>query len=289
MIALTQKERKILLILFKDFTTFYNANSISKIVGVSRVGAMKMLKRSLNAGLLIAKKIGKSIVYKINLKDDYTRKLISFLLADEANNFKRWKEEFKDEPWYIGDTYHFAIGQGDILVTPLQVANYTAVIANGGTLYSPQLVDKFGYEYETAEKLAPEILDSDVASASSISIIRQGLRDVVTYGTARSLSSLTVPVAGKTGTAQFSQTKEPHAWFTGFAPYDDAEIAVTVLLEEGDKSDYAVRAAKEGVKVVRLLSATGCRPLGPDGRASCRVPRALSCRKVFRSGRAAGR
>ncbi len=94
MISLTQKEREVLLLLFKDFTTFYNANSISKELNISHVGAQKIFKRLKN--LLISKKIGKSIIYKPNLEDDYVRKLIAFLLADEANNFKKWKEEFKD-------------------------------------------------------------------------------------------------------------------------------------------------------------------------------------------------
>lgn len=95
MISLTKKERAALLILFKDFTSFYNANSISKVLGISHVGAQKIFKRLLNEGLLTYKKIGKSIIYKPKLDDDYASKLIAFLLADEANNLKRWVEEFK--------------------------------------------------------------------------------------------------------------------------------------------------------------------------------------------------
>ena len=96
MTALTKKERETLLILFKDFATFYNADSISKILGISRVGAMKILKKLSNQGILEYKAIGKSIVYKLRLEDDYVRKLIAFVLADEAYKFKRWKEEFKE-------------------------------------------------------------------------------------------------------------------------------------------------------------------------------------------------
>lgn len=95
MITLTKKEREAIILLFKDFTSFYNANSISKILNISHVGAQKIFKRLLNEGLLISKTIGKSITYKPNLEEDYTRKLLAFLLADEANSFKRWKEEFK--------------------------------------------------------------------------------------------------------------------------------------------------------------------------------------------------
>ena len=96
MVSLTQKERETLLILFKDFTTFYNANFISKILGISHVGAQKIFKRLYNNNILTSKKIAKSIVYKLKLDDDYVNKFISFLLVDEANKFKRWKEEFKD-------------------------------------------------------------------------------------------------------------------------------------------------------------------------------------------------
>lgn len=96
MVTLTEKEKQALIVLFKDFTNYYNANSISKVLGISRIGAMKILKKLLNENLLIDKKIGKSIIYKIKLDDDYVRKLMAFLLADEANNFKRWKEEFKE-------------------------------------------------------------------------------------------------------------------------------------------------------------------------------------------------
>ena len=95
MVSLTQKERETLLILFKDFTTFYNANSISKILGISHVGAQKIFKRLLKENLLLSKKIGKSIIYKLDLDNNYASELITFLLADEANNFKRWKEEFR--------------------------------------------------------------------------------------------------------------------------------------------------------------------------------------------------
>ncbi len=96
MVSLTEKEREALLILFKDFTAYHNANSVSKVLGISRVGALKLFRRLESQGLLASQKIGKSIVYKPKLNDDYVKKLIAFLLADEANNFKRWKEEFKE-------------------------------------------------------------------------------------------------------------------------------------------------------------------------------------------------
>ncbi|MDO8656240.1 MAG: nucleotidyltransferase domain-containing protein [Nanoarchaeota archaeon] len=96
MLSLTTKERETLLILFKDYTSFYNANSISKVLKISHVGAQKIFKRLKKENLIVNTKIGKSIIYKLNLKEDYTKNLISFLLSDEAHNFKRWKEEFKE-------------------------------------------------------------------------------------------------------------------------------------------------------------------------------------------------
>lgn len=96
MLSLTIKEREALLILFKEYTSFYNANSISKVLKISHVGAQKIFKRFKRENVVIDKKIGKSIIYKLNINDQHVRSLLTFLLADEANNFKRWKDEFKE-------------------------------------------------------------------------------------------------------------------------------------------------------------------------------------------------
>ncbi|HIH11890.1 TPA: hypothetical protein HA241_06890 [Candidatus Woesearchaeota archaeon] len=96
MTALSQKERETVLILFKEYTNYYNANSISKVLNISHVGAQKILKRLHRENVVISKTIGKSITYKLNFSNDYVANLVTFLLADEANKFKRWKEEFKE-------------------------------------------------------------------------------------------------------------------------------------------------------------------------------------------------
>src|SRR3989344_3656924 len=96
MATLTKKERETVLVLFKGYTTFYNANSISKVINISHVGAQKIFKRLLQENLVVSKTIGKSITYKLNFNDNYVSQIVTFLLADEANNFKRWKEEFKE-------------------------------------------------------------------------------------------------------------------------------------------------------------------------------------------------
>jgi len=159
----------------------------------------------------------------------------------------KWKEEVKNEPWYIGDTYHFVIGQGDVLVTPLQVANYTAAIANGGILYRPHIVDKvLGSNNSLVRQIEPEIIRQNFISPENIKIVQEGMRQTVTSGSARSLNNLPITVAGKTGTAQWSTTKEPHAWFIGFAPFDQPVIALAILVEEGTGGDVrATPIAKE--------------------------------------------
>jgi len=158
-------------------------------------------------------------------------------LPGEAGGFlptREWKEEVKGERWYLGDTYHLAIGQGDILVTPLQVANYTATIANGGTYYKPHLLKSFHNPITgVLTEQGPVIVDSGFIDSYHIKTIKEGLRQAVTSGSATALQSLNVEAAGKTGTAQFGDKEKTHAWFTGFAPYDSPEIVIAVLIEEG--------------------------------------------------------
>ena len=144
---------------------------------------------------------------------------------------ENWKLSAQKEPWYIGDTYHLAIGQGDILVTPLQVALYTSAIANGGTLYQPHLLKEIkNGGYKTASDY---LLKTNFISQNNINIIRKGLRETVLSGSARSLQSLNVAVAGKTGTAQVAGDKPTHSWFAGFAPYNKPKIAIAIIVENG--------------------------------------------------------
>lgn len=171
-------------------------------------------------------------------------------LPNEAGGFlptADWKQKTKGEPWYIGDTYHLSIGQGDTLVTPLQIADYTAIFANGGSLYRPHLIKQV---LNNRDELIGEVdnrpIKSNIISSKNINIVRQGMRQAVTAGSARSLQSVPVEVAGKTGTAQWSTNKPTHAWFTGFAPYDKPQIVITILIEQGGEgSSTAVPIANE--------------------------------------------
>ncbi len=95
MIELTKKEQEALLIIYKDIVNFYNANSLSKELVITQVGTMKLLKRFEKNNILLSKKIGKSIVYKINIEEEFVQKLIAFALINEAIKYQRWKDEFK--------------------------------------------------------------------------------------------------------------------------------------------------------------------------------------------------
>jgi penicillin-binding protein 2 len=148
----------------------------------------------------------------------------------------QWKEETKGEKWYIGDTYNASIGQGDILASPLQIAMATTIVANNGILFRPQLI----------QEKKPEIVRKDIIEKEILEIVRKGMREAVVSGSSRFLSDLIVKVAGKTGTAETAKNKAPHSWFTGFAPYENPEIVITILIENGGEgSSTAVPVAKE--------------------------------------------
>jgi penicillin-binding protein 2 len=170
-------------------------------------------------------------------------------LPSEATGFlpdEEWKMETLGEKWYIGDSYHSAIGQGFITATPIQIANYVAAIANGGTLYSPRLVAKIKKNNNEEQILRANILRKNFIAEDLLKVVREGMRQTVVSGSARSLSVLPVPVAGKTGTAQFGSEGKTHAWFASFAPYDNPEIALVILAEGGGEgSSTAVPVAKE--------------------------------------------
>lgn len=159
-----------------------------------------------------------------------------------------WKQRVINQEWYLGDTYHMAIGQGDVLVTPLQMANALSQIANGGTAYKihflKSILDSNG---NLKSEKSSEVVQKDPVSTQNIEIVRRGMRQCVISGSCRALSSLPVAAAGKTGTAQFGPNNEKkHAWFTTFAPYDNPQIAMVVLLEgAGEGSDFAVPVAKD--------------------------------------------
>lgn len=181
---------------------------------------------------------------------------------------QEWKKEVIGESWYLGDTYHYGIGQGYLLTTPLQVNNWTEAIANGGTLYAPHLL----------KNSQLEIRNSKFLSEKTISLIRQGMiascssggvawplfdfkvknekltidgKDILEAPQATTSADFKdyrhVTVACKTGTAQHGgEDTKPHAWITLFAPAYTPQIVVTVLSEEsGEGSSVAGPIAKK--------------------------------------------
>lgn len=151
----------------------------------------------------------------------------------------KWKQQTLNEQWTTGDTFNMAIGQGFVLSTPLQVLDMTATIANNGTLYRPRLaraiVNSTGTVTNTIE---PQIIRKLPIDTENLALVRQGMREAVTRGTAWKVNLADVEVAGKTGTAEFFGPRvnghlPTHAWFTAFAPYDKPEIAVVVFVYNG--------------------------------------------------------
>ncbi len=157
-----------------------------------------------------------------------------------------WKQLNFNERWYLGDTYNLAIGQGHILVTPLQLAVNYAALVNGGNIYQPHLIKMIQDPLRDVKIIAAQKNGSLPIDQQNLSIIRQGLRNTVVYGSGRSLATLSRAVAGKTGTAQIDNKQQPHAWFAGFVPYEDPSMVLIILFENGGESTaIAVPAAKE--------------------------------------------
>jgi penicillin-binding protein 2 len=149
---------------------------------------------------------------------------------------KRWRKNSLDRMWYEGDTVNLSIGQGYLLVTPLQMANLIAAVANGERLYEPQLVKEIlSSEGETVWRMKPRVLRTINIKKKTIDFIREALCAVVSdRGTGWRAQVEGFEVAGKTGTAE-NPLGEDHAWFVGFAPYREPEVALVVLIEHGGK------------------------------------------------------
>ncbi len=159
------------------------------------------------------------------------------------------KEDLKswDPIWRLGDTYHVSIGQGDLLVTPLQLASAISAIANGGTLYKPHLFKGvLDEDLNFTETKNSEIANANFIDKANLEIVRQGMKAVNTYGSGMSFKGMPFTSGGKTGTAQFGPNNAyTHSWYVSFAPYENPEIAMAVLVEGGGEgSASAVPVAR---------------------------------------------
>jgi penicillin-binding protein 2 len=166
-----------------------------------------------------------------------------------------WKEEYfanrvnTQRIWYLGDTYNLSIGQGYLLATPIQLASAFSAIANKGILYKPKLVDKvINSEKELIKEEPSEIISNNFIKQENLDIVKQGMRQSVSAsnGSAFLLSSLPVEAAAKTGTAQIGSKDVYENWIGVFAPYENPEIVLVVLVEEVPGMQRAsLRASKE--------------------------------------------
>ncbi len=170
----------------------------------------------------------------------------------------RWKRQTTQETWTTGNTYNFAIGQGDFLATPLQIANSLAVVANGGTLYQPQIVHHItDAEGNIIRPFTPIVNSTLNIDAPIWEMVREGLDITVGPGGTghrAQLTELGINVAGKTGTAEYCddiafragrcdvtglETLPVHAWFMSYAPVEAPEIVVTVWIYDGGEGSVA--------------------------------------------------
>lgn len=148
--------------------------------------------------------------------------------------------------WYPGDVLQAAIGQSDNMFTPAQLAAYVSTILNKGTRYSLHLVNEI-VDYDTKEvvyKKKPEILSENPITDSTYNAVKNGMRRVVTSGTAKAaFETSKYKAAGKTGTAEVPDGAD-NVLFVGFAPYDEPEIVIAVIIEHGANSHYPAMVAR---------------------------------------------
>lgn len=151
-----------------------------------------------------------------------------------------------DENTTDSDVMQAAIGQGTTQITPLELNMITAAIANDGELMKPYLLDRV----ETADRSVVKQFSPDsykrLMSEEEAQIMTELMEEVVKSGTGTKLSGLSYTAAGKTGSAEYNKVKsDSHAWFTGFAPVEEPQVCVTIIIEgAGSGGDYAVPIAK---------------------------------------------
>lgn len=163
-----------------------------------------------------------------------------------------WKLKRFGKRWFHGETLSVAIGQGAVLMTPIQLASMTATIANEGTIYRPHLVKRIvDADGKTVRETRTEIIGTAAFAKESYRLVKQGMLAVVNEpgGTGGAARQYDVKVAGKTGTSQVVKLRDSkmgtpyqfqdHALFVAFAPFEKPEIAVAVVVEHGEHGGSA--------------------------------------------------
>jgi len=164
-----------------------------------------------------------------------------------------WKKKTYGEMWYPGDTANLSIGQGYILVTPLQMLNLINAVANGGTFVKPHLLDRIvDIKGNTVFQFVPEKTGKIPASSSTLKFLHQALTGVVERGTGWRAKNNVVKIAGKTGTAELAGEQNPHNWFVGYAPADNPVISIVVLVENREE-EISIAPQIAGKILVRIF------------------------------------
>jgi penicillin-binding protein 2 len=183
-----------------------------------------------------------------------------------------WKADVLGENWWVGDTVNVSIGQGYLLVTPLQVARMIAAVANGGTLYRPYIIERIGPAGDVIPEQVtqPEVVGTLPVSPDHLAAIQDALLGVTTnpIGTApHRFAGLSVPVAGKTGTAEVGgPDTEPHSWFAAYAPANHPEIAIAIIVENaGEGSSAAAPLTRQVVEAYYGLPLSSLPPEAEEG------------------------
>jgi penicillin-binding protein 2 len=151
-----------------------------------------------------------------------------------------------EDEWTTGKTYHLSIGQGPFSITPIQVASAYVAIANGGKIFQPKVVKEIiDSDKEVIEESGLNILKVLPVSRENLETVRQGMRQAVTSpeGSSYSLNWLPVSAAAKTGTSQTGREDIYHNWITVFAPYEDPEIVLTIVVENVKGTPQGIPAA----------------------------------------------
>ena len=162
------------------------------------------------------------------------------------------KKISKFRNWFDGDTANLSIGQGEVLVTPMQITRMMAVFANKGYLVTPYITKAIDRKDMTRHRRRPEKVGF---KPETINWINEGLRGVISDpgGTGNVLSAVNVTIAGKTGTAQ-APPKLSHAWFSGFFPFKKPKFVICVFLEHGGPGYYSCVVAR---KIIEEMLAQG--------------------------------
>lgn len=191
--------------------------------------------------------MGRIISY---LTKSFADSLLGIDIPGEEHGFvptPEWKRATKKEPWYQGDTYNTSIGQGDLLVTPLWLNTFISAVANGGTLWTPRVAQRVvDNQNVTLALYAPQQLGALPYGPNVIKSMQRAMRATVTDGTAHMLANLPVSVAAKTGTAEVVKGRRINSLLTLWAPAENPEISMTVLIEGSESNQgYALRVAQQ--------------------------------------------